>query len=83
MLVAAAAAGPPPSRHPTCGEKAAPAKALHGSLRCHASLWVLACAILQHIINPVPQSDGMYPAVCAVRIFSLCCLSGMLPFLSA
>ena len=39
--------------------------------------------ILQHIINPVPQSDGMYPAVCAVRIFSLCCLSGMLPFLSA
>lgn len=34
VLVAAAAGLPPCIRHPTCGEMAAPVKALHESLLC-------------------------------------------------
>ena len=81
MLAVAAAAGPPPSRHPTCGEKAAPAKELHVSLYYHDICGYRHVQFQQHTINPVPQSNGMHP-VCAVKAFTFCCLSGLLPFSS-
>ena len=50
---------------PICGEMAAPAKALHGSLLHHNLCGYWRVQSLQHTINPVPESSGMHP-VCAM-----------------